>query len=126
MRRPGQTGPALDPSASEIGQGHTGNGRREDPIGGGGIVAEIIRVDGTRAPCGVTLSELQKAVGGYIEGVHLADGRMMYCNEDGKAQGLLPNEEATTLGRAAGIHPFDVVVGDVVVLTLEETKAGEA
>lgn len=89
-------------------------------------MAEIIRVDGTREPCGVTLPELQKAVGGYIEGVRLADGRMMYCNEDGKAQGLPVNEEATILGRAAGISSFDVVVGNVVVLTLEETKAGEA
>tara|TARA_R110002020_G_scaffold64898_13_gene171795 strand:+ start:2440 stop:2682 length:243 start_codon:yes stop_codon:yes gene_type:complete len=44
-----------------------------------------------------SLSELQKVVGGYIEGVRTMDGRMLYVNEDGHMLELELNETATNL-----------------------------
>lgn len=55
-----------------------------------------------------SLSELQAIVGGFIEVVHLSDGRLMVVNEEGKLEGLPINEKASQL------YP-DLIVGDVLV-----------
>lgn len=60
-----------------------------------------------------TLKELQDIVKGYIEIVNLQDGRLMIVNEEGKLDGLKPNQEATKL------YVNDYIVGDVLVTPKE-------
>lgn len=68
-----------------------------------------------------TLSELQTAVGGYIEMVRApVDGEWLVVNEDGKRLALPINVKATRLLHLAGGHPDDVVVGDVILGTHTE------
>lgn len=63
-----------------------------------------------------TLSELQGAVGGYIELVHLADGRLMVVNEEGKLMDLSLNMKATTLVARVGIKVFNSkLTGDAAI-----------
>jgi len=52
-----------------------------------------------------------------IEVVHLADGRLMLLDEEGKLRRprKAANEKATKLLHQAGGSPFDVVLGDVVI-----------
>ncbi len=69
-----------------------------------------------------TLPELQQIVGGYIEVVRAADGRLMFLNEDGKRLNLPWNGFATFLVRGL-IGDDDYIVGDVVLCT--RTEAGE-
>ena len=63
-----------------------------------------------------SLKELQTLVGGYIEVIALRDGKLMVLNEEGKLEGLAVNEVATEFAQSAGIHPADVIVGNVVVM----------
>ena len=61
----------------------------------------------------VTLAFMQKAVGGYIERVvceALPPGTSVYCNEEGKLQGLSPNFAVWG----------DVVVGSVIAVGEDE------
>jgi len=67
-----------------------------------------------------TLKELQGYVGGYVEQVTLADGRLMFMDEDGKAKGKPFNELATIYLHAAGGSPDDHVVGDVLICKRRE------
>ncbi len=67
-----------------------------------------------------TVTELQHAVGGYIEGVPAMDDAggfdesyTAYCNEEGKLDGLPVNRPATKFCRVDG---FDVLVGPVVII----------
>ena len=62
-----------------------------------------------------SLDELQGIVGGFIEIVHLADGRVMVVNEEGKLDGLPVNQKASDL------YP-DLIVGDVLVCSLKQIK----
>lgn len=55
-----------------------------------------------------SLTELQAVVGGFIEVVHLPDGRLMVVNDEGKLNGLPVNPKASEL------YP-DIIVGDVLV-----------
>ena len=66
----------------------------------------------------MTLEEMQKAVGGYIE-IAYDDGKtQIICNEEGKLLGLPLNVEATRMwGELIGTIPNDVLVGDVLILT---------
>lgn len=57
------------------------------------------------------LSDMQAAVGGYIEPVRIPDGQM-YVDEDGKMKGLAPNLRATAVAN----HWFDPLCGPVLVL----------
>ena len=59
---------------------------------------------------------LQSAVGGWIEGIDLGKGAMMYCNEEGKCNGLPVNLVATRLYEASFGKGIDIIVGDVVVI----------
>ena len=61
------------------------------------------------------LSLLQGLVAGLIETVNLDDGWTMIVNEEGLLRDLLMNEAASVL---AGQY----IVGDVVILTKEETE----
>lgn len=83
-------------------------------------MALIIKADGTEKDLPkYDLEALQAIVGGYIEGVHLNDGRLMYVNEDGRMKQLPVNQKATSYFQGV-THP---ILGDVVLLTKEETKA---
>ena len=73
-----------------------------------------------------TLAELQAVVGGYIEAVYLRDGRVLFCNEDGKRFALAPNLHATILAHEHGaIGRDDFIVGDVIVGTRAEFGGGD-
>lgn len=76
----------------------------------------VIKTDGT-----VTLAEknglesLQEAVGGWIEGIDIGGGAMMYCNEEGKLNSLPPNWIATKLyEKVHGLN--DVIMGNVTIV----------
>ncbi|MDP2950072.1 MAG: DUF3846 domain-containing protein [Chloroflexota bacterium] len=79
----------------------------------------LLKPDGTCAvypPKGAhyTLEELQEAVGGFIEIVHLKGGRrphIMVINEEGKVHGLPLNEHATSLYDGSP----DYIVGNALV-----------
>lgn len=53
--------------------------------------------------------ELREIVGGYIEILHLEDGRLMVVNEEGKLYHLPVNMQATHL------YGYEIIVGDVLV-----------
>ena len=66
-------------------------------------MAQIIKANGeikeTQPSNGTdfSLTELQAVVGGFIEVVHLSDGRLMVVNEEGKLNGLPFNKKASEL-----------------------------
>jgi hypothetical protein len=67
----------------------------------------------------IGLGILQEAVGGFIECVFSGEVTL-FCNEEGKLRGLLPNHVATDLWdqlleEAEITAPLDVLVGSVVV-----------
>ena len=76
-------------------------------------MAYLLKTDGTIEQLGwhPCLSEIQKAVGGYIELIPTGNAGYMYGNEEGKLMGLPVNMAATTM-----IAFDDLVVGDVVVM----------
>tara|TARA_R100000773_G_scaffold10094_1_gene9375 strand:+ start:470 stop:766 length:297 start_codon:yes stop_codon:yes gene_type:complete len=84
-------------------------------------MALIIRTDGsTEKINNPTLEQLQEAVGGRIEYVRIREGLIdgsnyMYCNEEGKNEGLEYNEHATILAEGC-IMSWDFIVGNVVVM----------
>ena len=67
-----------------------------------------------------SLEELQTAVGGFIQYVPTQSGGFLYCHEEGKMKGGLPNREATKI---ANLWADDYICGDVVVYTKEESDA---
>lgn len=69
-----------------------------------------------------TLAELQGYVGGWIEIVDLADGRIMVIHEEGKFEELPVNEPATRLFMQGRVPTLDVIVGDVVVCASDELR----
>lgn len=94
-------------------------------------MALIIRMDGSEEALEVAeeevssrLKKLQTAVGGYIEEVHLGDGRLLYVNEEGLLRALNPNPRATEIVREHAPQylwgPIDSIVGDVVLCNKED------
>lgn len=82
-------------------------------------MAQILKTDGAILPLhDLTLEALQAAVGGDIEAAFTHDGLGMFLNENGKIEGLSLNTRATQLYR---LGQYDSIVGDVVLLTAEET-----
>ncbi len=81
-----------------------------------GSVQEIEPKNGTD----FSLEELHKAVGGWIQVIHLKDGKVMVCHEEGKIMGLMPNENATDIAFENGI--LDYIVGNVVVCDSDMIK----
>lgn len=77
---------------------------------------KLIKPDGSLEdypPAGkhYTLEELQQAVGGYIEILHVEKGFLMVVNEQGKLKDLPVNRLASLLYG----NPFDHVVGNALV-----------
>lgn len=71
-------------------------------------------------PCGddgsITLEEMQKAVGGYIEMAGSAfGGLVMIVNEEGKLRDLPYNPVATAIKGVGGL-PDDYIVGTVLLV----------
>ena len=64
-----------------------------------------------------TLKEMQDIVGGSIE-IAYDDGKtQIICHEEGKLLGLPNNDEATRIwADLSGNIPFDVLVGNVLIL----------
>lgn len=84
-----------------------------------------IDVDGSITEIvGNSLEQMQKAVGGCIEAVHIADGAYMYCNESGKILGLAPNMTATKLYEEE-FGAKDIIVGAVVLVGTINPQTGE-
>lgn len=67
----------------------------------------------------LSLREMQALVGGYIEILRLADGRLLVCNEEGKLRGLPLNDVATELFQVDRAW-YDPIVGDVLLCTAAE------
>ena len=63
-----------------------------------------------------TLEEMQTAVGGYIEIVHVGRRHLMVVNEEGKLNGLPVNKKATELYN----NPNDEIVGDALVCSNQD------
>ena len=93
-------------------------------------MAYIIRSDGTHAPVRpegkggrLTLKQLQKLVGGYIENVRLTPKLYMIVNETGKVQRdpLPKNPLATEILRAFR-GGQDWIAGDAVLASEEEVR----
>lgn len=83
-------------------------------------MAYILKVDGTIIEnCGTSLSELQEAVGGYIQLVSTKEGNQMVINEEGKINGLPINAAATKMYQYG---QYDLIVGDVVICKPGEIK----
>lgn len=81
--------------------------------------ALVIREDGSHALLKVPteptseLQALREAVRGDIEFVRMPGDMSMFCNENGKINGLELNPRATKL---SGLFPHDVIVGPVVIM----------
>lgn len=86
-------------------------------------MAEIYKTSGDIIPTSpengqdFSLKELKAVVEGYIEIVHLKDGRLMVVNEEGKLLGLPVNHNASNL-----VDWRDVIVGNVLVCDSKEIK----
>lgn len=86
----------------------------------------ILRTDGTRTETEIiaapSLNTLQQAVGGYIEAIsyfNLFEGQRCaaFCNENGKLEGLPPNQAATAAWHyATPLAISDELVGDIVIV----------
>jgi hypothetical protein len=85
-----------------------------------GTIVEAIPKDGKK----FSLEELQGAVGGLIQLFTLRDGRDMWCNDEGKLDGLPANLLATAMWIDT-YGPYDVIVGDVIVTDRASTQGDE-
>lgn len=61
-----------------------------------------------------SLEKLQKAVGGYVQGINLSEGVTMWCNENGKMMRLPHNPFGQAFWETAHGHT-DYIVGDIVL-----------
>lgn len=97
-------------------------------------MAKLFKTDGTTQHVEpkngktFTLEELQDYVGGDIEMVHAFNrenftisGEFFIMNEEGKLRGLEVNLKATDQYRKK-VHPFDVLVGDVLLCESDEIE----
>tara|TARA_R100000278_G_scaffold118812_3_gene99749 strand:+ start:1540 stop:1812 length:273 start_codon:yes stop_codon:yes gene_type:complete len=65
----------------------------------------------------LTLEQLQKLVGGYIQIVPLGNDKQMIINEEGKLMDLPYNETATKLMKEVYEGTTDWIAGDAIILT---------
>lgn len=90
-------------------------------------MAMLVRTNGTmektapRNGADFSLTELQEAVGGYVEMVHLTDDIVMLVDEEGKLKGRDINVAATAL-YGAWVGHDDIIVGDVLVCKRREVQ----
>lgn len=91
------------------------------------VTAKVFRVNCAPSveQIDASLEGLQKFIGGYIEGIKLGSGYILYCNEDGRAKGLSPNLQlpngVVVLGDAVMVRHNSE--GEVVSLTEHEPEA---
>lgn len=81
-------------------------------------MALILRYNGANEEVDVhslTLETMQRIVQGYVELVHLGEGRVLLVNEDARAMGLPFNLSATSLAHTT-------ILGDTIFLTKEEAE----
>ncbi len=69
-----------------------------------------------------SLEDMQSGVGGYIQLVpgftkYKGDDCVAFCNEEGKLKGLPINALATVEWRKCAPRNWDILVGDIVVIT---------
>jgi hypothetical protein len=80
--------------------------------------ALLMRTDGTTERLTFTVDgeyeTLSRGVGGYIQAVTLAEGLVMWVNEEGKLNGLPHNPVATRWFSNIFGEGRDVIVGDAV------------
>lgn len=80
--------------------------------------ALLVRTDGTTERLTYTVDgeyeTLSRGVGGFIEAVTLSPSLVMWCNEEGKLNGLPRNAVATRWFDNIFGEGRDVIVGDVV------------
>lgn len=82
----------------------------------------------------ISLAVLQESVGGYVQAIDLRDDVTMWCNEEGKLEGLPHNPVGQALW-AQAFGATDYIVGNVVftggadkdgeTLPLSEERASE-
>lgn len=90
--------------------------------------AIVIRPDDTFTvdEIDVSLSSLQALVGGYIEAAMSNERGTIFCNEEGKLEGLPVNRLATWLWRSLAPGQYaDSLVGTVVVLGPVDSSGDE-
>ena len=91
------------------------------------------RADGTEAVIGSLkkippLSDLQKYVGGYVSILKMPNGDTLYCNDEGKLEGLPVNDKATAIFKELfpkekyPINNDELIVGDVLYAKRELAK----
>jgi hypothetical protein len=83
----------------------------------------------------LTLAVLQESVGGYVQVIDIRDDVVMWCNEEGKLEGLPHNPVGQTLWNGTYGAGTDYIVGNVVftggsdedgeTLPLSEERASE-
>ena len=77
----------------------------------------VIKTDGTLERLDLSeqeLSNLQSAVGGYVQAIDLSDTMTMWMNEEGKLTGLPYNGIATALWEARFGVGTDIILGNAV------------
>lgn len=83
--------------------------------------AVVIKTSGTPEVVDLDIVEdelafLQGVVGGFIQAVPASDNATLWCNEEGKIMGLLPNYNAMSRTSAHEVLlPGDILAGDIVV-----------
>lgn len=91
--------------------------------------ALLIEVNGKVSRININgYDDLNKGVGGYIEGIHLGDtGQFAYVNEDGIALGLPLNRVATNLcyKHNVGLIPGDYIKGNMIVVGPADDEGNE-
>ena len=82
----------------------------------------LIKTDGAESTKEtMTLEEMQAWVGGYVQMVPLPDGRELWCNEEGKIDGLPVNAKATAIWEK-NYGPTDIIMGNAIISTPGEIK----
>jgi len=87
-------------------------------------MAKLLKSDGTILDVTpekgrLSLDEMQKFVGGYIEHVDLDKGRHLIVNEEGKVNGL-PGNRLATDEWCKMYGPTDFICGDALILEPNE------
>lgn len=84
-------------------------------------MATLLKTDGVKEDVGaavsLTLEQMQAAVGGYIEVVHLEDGGELIINEEGAIYELPFNLLASAMW-----HGGSPILGNAIHFTPEEAK----
>jgi len=101
--------------------------RRRRWLGGGAMIAMLIKTDGTEQEVNLPsgrqkYAEIERLIGAAcLDSVNLRDGRFMMVDDLGHQQELAPNAKATALYHSVCVPgTTHQIVGDVVVVREEE------